>query len=108
MCIRDRAKVKAHEVAETIGLQDNLTWFGSKLGLLDRKRLEIGRALATNPKFLLLDQVGGGLTESEVETVIQLVKTVKGQGLSVIWIEHIIRTMLEGTDRVLLLSLIHI
>ena len=99
-----QAKVRAHEVAETIGLQDKLTWFGSKLGLLDRKRLEIGRALATNPKVLLLDEVGGGLTESEVETVIQLVKTVKSQGLSVIWIEHIIRTMLEGTDRVLLLA----
>ena len=74
------------------------------LGLLDRKRLEIGRALATEPKILLLDEVGGGLTESEVGLIIDLVKTIKKQGVSVIWIEHIIRTMLEGTDRVMLVA----
>lgn len=99
-----QAKEKALEVAETIGLSDKLGLFAGKLGLLDRKRLEIGRALATEPKILLLDEVGGGLTESEVGLIIDLVKTVKKQGVSVIWIEHIIRTMLEGTDRVLLLA----
>lgn len=99
-----QAKEEALKVAETIGLSDKLSLFAGKLGLLDRKRLEIGRALATQPKILLLDEVGGGLTESEVESIIQLVKTVKSQGVSVIWIEHIIRTMLEGTDRVLLLA----
>lgn len=99
-----QAKEKALEVAETIGLSDKLNLFAGKLGLLDRKRLEIGRALATEPKILLLDEVGGGLTESEVGLIIDLVKTVKRQGVSVIWIEHIIRTMLEGTDRVLLLA----
>lgn len=99
------SKEKALQVAEVIGFsKDKLQLFAGKLGLLDRKRLEIGRALATNPRILLLDEVGGGLTESEVETVIQLVKDVKEQGISVIWIEHIIRTMLEGTDRVLLLA----
>lgn len=99
-----QAKEKALEVASTIGLSEKLSLFAGKLGLLDRKRLEIGRALATNPKILLLDEVGGGLTESEVGLIIDLVKTVKKQGVSVIWIEHIIRTMLEGTDRVLLLA----
>ncbi|MBQ8663543.1 MAG: ATP-binding cassette domain-containing protein [Eubacterium sp.] len=99
-----QAKEKALEVAETIGLSDKLGLFAGKLGLLDRKRLEIGRALATEPKILLLDEVGGGLTESEVGLIIDLVKAVKKQGISVIWIEHIIRTMLEGTDRVLLLA----
>lgn len=99
-----QAKEKALEVAETIGLSDKLSLFAGKLGLLDRKRLEIGRALATEPKILLLDEVGGGLTETEVGLIINLVKTVKSQGVSVIWIEHIIRTMLEGTDRVLLLA----
>jgi branched-chain amino acid transport system ATP-binding protein len=98
------AKARAKEIAKMIGLEEKLLWFSGKLGLLDRKRLEIGRALATNPKVLLLDEVGGGLTESEVEDVIQLVKNVKKQGISVVWIEHIIKTMLEGTDRVLLLA----
>ncbi len=99
-----QAKVKAMEVAKIIKLDDKLALFAGKLGLLDRKRLEIGRALATEPKILLLDEVGGGLTESEVGFIIDLVKTIKSQGVSVIWIEHIIRTMLEGTDRVMLLA----
>lgn len=99
------AKKKALELAEILGFsREKLGLFAGKLGLLDRKRLEIGRGLATGPKVLLLDEVGGGLTESEVESVIKLVKDVKQQGVSVVWIEHIIRTMLEGTDRVLLLA----
>ena len=99
-----KAKARAKEIAEDIGLSDKLGWFGGKLGLLDRKRLEIGRALATNPRILLLDEVGGGLTESEVESIIALVKKIKANGIAIIWIEHIIKTMLEGTDRVLLLA----
>ncbi len=98
------AKKKAIEVSKIIKLDDKLELFAGKLGLLDRKRLEIGRALATEPKILLLDEVGGGLTESEVGLIIDLVKTIKKQGVSVIWIEHIIRTMLEGTDRVMLVA----
>ncbi|MCC8150076.1 MAG: ATP-binding cassette domain-containing protein [Lachnospiraceae bacterium] len=98
------AKKKAIEVSKIIKLDDKLDLFAGKLGLLDRKRLEIGRALATEPKILLLDEVGGGLTESEVGLIIDLVKTIKKQGVSVIWIEHIIRTMLEGTDRVMLVA----
>ena len=98
------AKEKAEEIAAFIGLEDKLLWFAGKLGLLERKRLEIGRALATAPKVLLLDEVGGGLTESEVGSIIDLVKKLKTSGLSIIWIEHIIRTMLEGTDRVLLVA----
>ena len=99
-----QAKEKALEVAKIIKLDDKLDLFAGKLGLLDRKRLEIGRALATEPKILLLDEVGGGLTESEVGLIINLVKEIKREGVSVIWIEHIIRTMLEGTDRVMLLA----
>lgn len=99
-----QAKQKAIEVSKIIKLDDKLDLFAGKLALLDRKRLEIGRALATEPKVLLLDEVGGGLTESEVGLIINLVKEIKQRGVSVIWIEHIIRTMLEGTDRVMLLA----
>ena len=99
-----QAKEKALKVAKIIKLDDKLDLFAGKLGLLDRKRLEIGRALATEPKILLLDEVGGGMTESEVGLIINLVKEIKREGVSVIWIEHIIRTMLEGTDRVMLLA----
>lgn len=99
-----QAKQRALDVLELIGVTDKVNLFAGKLGLLDRKRMEIGRALATNPKILLLDEVGGGLTESEVEDILDLVRLVKSQGVGVIWIEHIIKTMMEGTDRVLLVA----
>lgn len=102
---RREAGGKAEETAQLVGFSgEKLGMPAGKLGLLDRKRLEIGRALATEPKVLLLDEVAGCLTESEVESVIRLVRDVQARGVSVIWIEHIIRTMLEGTDRVLLLA----
>jgi branched-chain amino acid transport system ATP-binding protein len=98
------SKSKVLENAEMIGLADKKHVFAGKLGLLDRKRLEIGRALASNPKVLLFDEVAGGLTESEVADILNLVNTVKGQGISIIWIEHVLKTMREGTDRVLCLA----
>ena len=75
-----------------------------KLGLLARKRLEIGIALASSPKMLLLDEVAGGLTNSEISEILEIVRAVKNRGISVIWIEHVIQTMVEGTDRVMLLA----
>lgn len=103
--LRERiAKEKAVEIAEFIGLGNRVSWFAGKLGLLERKRLEIGRALATQPKILLLDEVAGGLSEEEVKEIIDLVKKMQDSGVSIVWIEHIIRTMLEGTNRILLLA----
>jgi len=98
------AKRRALEVTEIIGLGDKKDWFAGKLGLLDRKRLEIARALASNPKVLLFDEVAGGLTESEVSDILGIVRMVKEQGVSVVWIEHVLKTMREGTDRVLCLA----
>lgn len=98
------AQKKAVEVLEMIGLAAKRDLFAGKLSLLDRKRLEIGRALASNPKVLMLDEVAGGLTESEVAKILEIVGMIKEQGVSIIWIEHVLRTMLEGTDRVMCLA----
>ena len=98
------AAARAMELTETIGLGDRIETPAGKLGLLDRKRLEIGVALASSPKLLLIDEVAGGLTESEVTQILRIVKAVKGQGVSIIWIEHIIETMMRGTDRVMCLA----
>ena len=92
------------EILDIIGLGGHKLDFARKLGLLDRKRLEIGVALASRPKLLLLDEVAGGLTESELSDILDIVRNVKEAGVSVIWIEHVLQTMLEGTDRVLLLA----
>jgi branched-chain amino acid transport system ATP-binding protein len=98
------AKLKAIEIFSMIGLEDKKDELAGKLGLLDRKRLEIGRALATSPKVLMLDEVAGGLTETEIVNMLGIVKNLKEQGISIIWIEHNIQTMLDGTDRILCLS----
>lgn len=98
------SRVKALEIMDTINLTEKKGWFAGKLGLLDRKRLEIGRALASNPKVLLFDEVAGGLTESEVSNILEMVRMIKEKGISVIWIEHVLKTMREGTDRVLCIA----
>ena len=95
---------KAYDILGFIGLIDKSGTLAGKLGLLDRKRLEIGAALASNPKMMLLDEVAGGLTESEVADILEIVVKLKTDGISVIWIEHVLKTMLEGTDRVMCLA----
>jgi len=74
------------------------------LALLDRKRLEIARALASKPTLLLLDEVAAGLTDAEVHEVMDLVEYLKGTGITIIWIEHVLKTMAESTDKLLCLS----
>lgn len=66
------------------------------LGLLQRKRLEFARALATDPKLILLDEVAGGLTDPEVAELVGVVQRTRSEGVAVIWIEHVVRA-LEGT-----------
>jgi len=95
---------QAVEIAERIGLSSHINTMAGRLGLLDRKRLEIGIALASRPKLLMLDEVAGGLTESEIADIIKIVKDIKAQGISVIWIEHVLQTMIDGTDRVMCLA----
>ncbi|MCL2392121.1 MAG: ATP-binding cassette domain-containing protein [Oscillospiraceae bacterium] len=98
------SKQKVREVLELIGLEQKKYEFAGKLGLLERKRLEIGMALTSDPKVLLLDEVAGGLTESEVTEVLEIVRRIKSSGIGIMWIEHVLQTMLSGTDRVMLLA----
>ncbi len=72
-----------------------------ELRLLDRKRLELARALATQPKLLLLDEIAGGLTEHEVQELLHLIRAIHGRGVTVIWIEHIVHALVSVVDRIL-------
>jgi branched-chain amino acid transport system ATP-binding protein len=71
---------------------------------LNRKRLEIGRALATQPSLILLDEVAGGLTEAEIRQVLEIVRKISGSGVSIVWIEHILMMMSEGVHRLLVIA----
>ena len=74
------------------------------LGLLDRKRLELSRALATRPRVILLDEIGGGLTEAELGLLISLISQLKADGLTIVWIEHILHALLKVIDRLVCMS----
>ena len=74
------------------------------LTLLDRKRLEMARALAGRPKLLLLDEIAGGLTDSEGAELVQLVARVRDRGVTVIWIEHVLHALMAVADRIMVLN----
>lgn len=98
------ARQKAIDVLKLVKLQDRANEPAGKLSLINRKRLEIGAALASDPKLLLLDEVAGGLTNAEVAGILDIVRTIKERGVSIIWIEHVISTLVNGTDRVMLMA----
>jgi branched-chain amino acid transport system ATP-binding protein len=74
------------------------------LTLLERKRLELARALATAPRLLLLDEIGGGLTEAETHLLVETIRRIKAAGVTIIWIEHIVHALLAVVDRLLVLN----
>jgi len=99
-----KAKRESDKILELINLTLVRNNFAGSLSLLDRKRLELGRALASQPTLILIDEVAGGLTEKEVEQLLAIVKEIQQQGTTIIWIEHIMMMMSEGADRVLVIT----
>jgi branched-chain amino acid transport system ATP-binding protein len=74
------------------------------LGLLDRKRLELARALATGPDLLLLDEIGGGLTDAEASELVQIILDLRRRGIAIVWIEHMVHLLLQVTDRLICMN----
>jgi len=76
----------------------------ASLRLLDRKRLELARALATQPKVLLLDEIAGGLTNAETDVLVATIRGVHAAGTAVVWVEHIIRALVQVASRLVCLA----
>lgn len=74
------------------------------LTLLHRKRLELARALSTSPKVLLLDEIAGGLTDLEVNELTSIIRSLRADGIAVLWIEHVVRALLSTVDRLICLA----
>jgi len=100
----EEASFWTDRVLAMTGLQRVSGMLAGRLPLLMRKRHELARALAVRPRLLLVDEVAAGLTDREVEDFIELVGQIRGLGITVIWIEHVMKTMLTATDRLLALA----
>jgi branched-chain amino acid transport system ATP-binding protein len=99
-----RAYERALDVLQTCGLVDVANRRAADLGLLDRKRLELARALATDPKVLFLDEIGGGLTDAEAIELVGTIKELRRRGIAIIWIEHIVHILVQAIDRLVCLD----
>ena len=98
------ARSAALQALELTGLLSLGNRRADTLGLLDRKRLELARAVATGPRVLLLDEIAGGLTEAETGDLVAEVRQLRAAGIALIWIEHVVRALLAVADRLACMS----
>jgi len=92
------------DVLKRTGLASKANRLAGSLTLLDRKRLELARALATQPELLLLDENAGGLTEHEANELVGMVNGIRDQGVSIIWIEHVVHALMQVATRLLVIN----
>lgn len=98
-------KNKAEELLAMTSLAGKEEWPAESLNLIDKKRLELARALGANPKLILLDEVLGGLNSIEMETALKLIKSIRDRfEITVVWIEHIMGAIMTVCDRVIVLD----
>ena len=96
---RERAYDRAIELLALTAMTAVANRRAETLGLIDRKRLELARALATGPAVLLLDEIGGGLTDAEASELVDIILELKGRGIAIVWIEHIVHILLKVAER---------
>jgi branched-chain amino acid transport system ATP-binding protein len=95
---------RAVEILRETGLLTKANRLAGSLTLIDRKRLELARALATEPKVLLLDEIAGGLTEHEARELVDEINGIKARGITMIWIEHVVHALLAVADRLFVIN----
>lgn len=97
-------KENAINAIEQTGMSQYFNTPAGKLRLLDRKRLELSRAYASNPRLILLDEIAGGLTDSELPVLLEIIRTMNKSGVTVIWIEHIVHALVSVVDRLMCIA----
>lgn len=100
---RAEAEAKAIEVLKLLNFDDKKDAKSADLTIADRKRLEIARALATNPRLLLLDEVMAGLRPAEVDEMVEIIRFLRDQGVTILVIEHIMRAIMALSDRLVVI-----
>ena len=98
------AYAECAEILEECGLSERENQAAGSLTLLNRKRLELARALAGKPRLLLLDEIAGGLTEEESGQLVALVRRIRDRGMTIVWIEHVLHAIMSVADRIIVLN----
>jgi branched-chain amino acid transport system ATP-binding protein len=101
---RKQADAEARELLEQVGLVDRHTVAAHQLTLVERKRLELARALATRPTLLLLDELLAGLNPSEVNASLELISRIRASGVTIVMVEHLVKAVFGISDRVAVLN----
>jgi branched-chain amino acid transport system ATP-binding protein len=100
----DEARDKAREVIEFVGLSARESTAARDITTIDQRRLEMARALATQPKILLLDEVMAGLNPSEVDQAVALIDKLSGSGLTIVIVEHLMRAIMAVSKHIVVLD----
>ena len=95
---------RCREILNQTGLLPKADLAAGSLSLLERKRLELARAMATNPKLLLLDEIAGGLTRGECDELVDLIRKLNSEGIAILWIEHVLHALTQVVQRLLVLD----
>jgi branched-chain amino acid transport system ATP-binding protein len=98
------AAKRAEEVLHLVGLESRAHTVAGSLTTIDQRRLEMARALGTEPRLLLLDETMAGLTPTEVEEAIRLIAALRDRGLTVVVVEHVMRAVMSLSDRIVVLD----
>lgn len=98
------AKSACRDILDRTGLLTKANRPAGSLTLLERKRLELARALASGPRLLLLDEIAGGLTEGECHELVGTIKEIRDSGVSIIWIEHIVHALTAVVERLIVID----
>jgi branched-chain amino acid transport system ATP-binding protein len=103
---RAAANAEAHalKVMDITGMKAKANQLAGSITLLERKRLELARALATEPELLLLDEIAGGLTERECQSLLSAIRDVHASGVTIVWIEHVVHALLSVAQRLVVLN----